>query len=147
MASKHRGLTERQINRLLIQAKGDEAVLRKAAIERARIKILAILKKENVTLADIAPSLVPRRSRIKAAPKYQHPTDPTLTWSGQGRPPLWWREQMERGVSPSHLLISAYAGREVKQAVTKAKVARRPIAKKTITKKLAAGNTATKERR
>jgi DNA-binding protein H-NS len=129
MTPKTRGLSDSQINRLIIRAKGDEALLRKQAIERAREKVLAILKRENVSLADIAPSLVPRRSLPAAAPKYQHPADPTLTWSGQGRPPRWFREQIDKGHDPSKLLVSAYAGNDVKKAVSKAKAVKNAIAK------------------
>jgi len=137
MTSKTRGMSDLQINRLIIQAKGDEAILRREAIERARVKVLAILKRENVSLADIAPSLVPRKSLPPAAPKYQHPADPTLTWSGQGRPPGWFREQLEKGNEPSKLLVSAYAGSGVKKAASKARAVKKPAA--TVARKTAGG--------
>ncbi len=39
----------------------------------------------------------PVRPRGKVAPKYRHPTDPTLTWTGRGQMPRWLRELVEQG--------------------------------------------------
>jgi len=39
----------------------------------------------------------PVRRRSKAAPKYRHPTDPTLTWSGRGQMPRWLRDLVNQG--------------------------------------------------
>lgn len=39
----------------------------------------------------------PVRTRAKVAPKYRHPTDPTLTWSGRGQMPRWLRELVDQG--------------------------------------------------
>lgn len=33
----------------------------------------------------------------KVAPKYQHPNDPSLTWTGRGRKPLWVEDQLKSG--------------------------------------------------
>ncbi len=109
MKPKISKLTTAQLNRLIIRGKAEEAVKRKEAIERARVKVLAILKKESLTMADIAPSLVPGQSLPPRPPKYQHPGDPTLTWSGQGRSPKWFAELLREGFKAEDLLVSAYA--------------------------------------
>jgi len=38
------------------------------------------------------------KSRAPAAPKYRNPKDPSLTWSGRGRPPQWVKEAKDKGV-------------------------------------------------
>ena len=41
----------------------------------------------------------------KAAPKYANPSDPSQTWSGRGRQPIWFREAIAAGVDPESLSI------------------------------------------
>ena len=41
----------------------------------------------------------------KVAPKFRHPEDAELTWSGRGRKPKWFVKQLEAGVSPDDLAI------------------------------------------
>ncbi len=53
----------------------------------AREKILAILKENDMTLADIVNEKPHKPPRPSLPPKYVHPDG--RTWSGQGRMPLW----------------------------------------------------------
>lgn len=45
------------------------------------------------------------RGRKVNPPKYRHPDDSTLTWSGRGRQPDWYKEIIAAGTSPEELLI------------------------------------------
>ena len=38
-------------------------------------------------------------------PKYRHPDDATITWTGKGRQPDWFKQAVTGGVSPDDLLI------------------------------------------
>ena len=38
------------------------------------------------------------KSRAPAAPKYRSKKDPSLTWSGRGRPPAWIKEARDAGI-------------------------------------------------
>ncbi|MFD0858993.1 H-NS histone family protein [Roseovarius aquimarinus] len=38
------------------------------------------------------------KARAAAAPKYRSKKDPSLTWSGRGRPPAWIKEAREKGI-------------------------------------------------
>ncbi|MFX0542770.1 H-NS family nucleoid-associated regulatory protein [Roseovarius sp. S4756] len=38
------------------------------------------------------------KSRAPAPPKYRSKDDPSLTWSGRGRPPAWIKDAREKGV-------------------------------------------------
>ncbi|MGS4945736.1 H-NS histone family protein [Meridianimarinicoccus sp. RP-17] len=40
-------------------------------------------------------------------PKYRHPENPDLTWTGRGRQPQWFKDAVEAGTDPDELLISA----------------------------------------
>jgi DNA-binding protein H-NS len=39
-------------------------------------------------------------------PKYKHPENPALTWSGHGRQPDWFKEAIEAGHRRDELLIA-----------------------------------------
>ena len=46
-----------------------------------------------------------RKSGLPRAPKYRHPENPDLTWSGRGRQPQWYKEAIEGGASPEDFMI------------------------------------------
>jgi len=46
------------------------------------------------------------KSRAPAEPKYRSKEDPSLTWSGRGRPPAWIKEAREKGVDIETMRIS-----------------------------------------
>jgi len=45
------------------------------------------------------------RGRKVNPPKYRHPENPTLTWSGRGRQPDWYKDLVNSGTDPESLLI------------------------------------------
>lgn len=47
------------------------------------------------------------KAKTPAAPKYCHPENPELTWSGRGRKPAWFNDALKSGKSPEDMLISA----------------------------------------
>jgi DNA-binding protein H-NS len=49
------------------------------------------------TLADGAVRKKGKRTKSDSPPKFRHPTDPSLTWAGKGRTPLWMTELIEKG--------------------------------------------------
>jgi DNA-binding protein H-NS len=46
-----------------------------------------------------------RSKRKSAQPKYRHPDDASITWTGKGRQPDWFKKAVMGGVSPDDLLI------------------------------------------
>ena len=40
-----------------------------------------------------------------SAPKYQHPENPALTWTGRGRKPNWFQEAIDAGTPAESMLI------------------------------------------
>ena len=46
-----------------------------------------------------------KRPRAKVEPKYAHPENPSLTWSGRGRRPKWVVAHQDGGGSLDDLLI------------------------------------------
>jgi DNA-binding protein H-NS len=46
------------------------------------------------SLADLTGAKSPR-TRSSAAPKYRHPENPEITWSGRGRKPRWFQDAID----------------------------------------------------
>jgi DNA-binding protein H-NS len=46
-----------------------------------------------------------KKTGAKVAPKYRHPSNPSLTWTGRGRTPKWVEEQISAGRSLTSLEI------------------------------------------
>ena len=47
----------------------------------------------------------PKKTRTALPPKYRHPENPELTWSGRGRQPEWMKDALENGQSKDDFLI------------------------------------------
>lgn len=46
------------------------------------------------------------KPRAPAEPKYRHPEDPSITWTGRGRKPNWIKEGLEKGQPIEDFLIA-----------------------------------------
>jgi DNA-binding protein H-NS len=78
-------------------------------LKELKAEIEKRLAEEGYTLNDLVDgrSATKRSSKdaAKNAPKYRHPENPSLTWSGRGRQPGWYKEALESGKAPEDLLI------------------------------------------
>lgn len=45
------------------------------------------------------------KAKAKVAPKYAHPEDKAMTWTGRGRQPRWVKEHLDAGGSLDDVLI------------------------------------------
>ncbi len=45
-----------------------------------------------------------RRTKSALPIKYRNPNDPSQTWSGRGKRPAWFKENLERGMKPEDML-------------------------------------------
>ena len=71
----------------------------------ARAKVEAVAREMGYSLAELVGS-EGKPSRAPAAPKYRHPENPALTWSGRGRKPQWFAEALKTGKTAGELAIS-----------------------------------------
>jgi DNA-binding protein H-NS len=81
--------------------KGYEA--RKLA--EARSKLEAMASEMGVKLEDIVDGGGKGKSKSTSIPKYRHPENPALTWTGRGRRPQWFIDAIENGASKDDLKI------------------------------------------
>ena len=70
----------------------------------ARVKLEAIAKDLGYALADLV-GIEGKTSRAPAVPKYRHPENASLTWSGRGRKPLWFVAALNAGKTPDEMAI------------------------------------------
>ncbi|PWE34097.1 transcriptional regulator [Maritimibacter sp. 55A14] len=75
--------------------------------ERRRKEALAAAEataqKMGFTLAELTREKT--KPRAASAPKYRHPENASITWTGRGRKPKWFMEAIASGKSPDDLLI------------------------------------------
>lgn len=95
-------LSEKELAELLTSVP-NELNRRKQAKKREVLHRVRELAKENgFTLEDLTASATPS---APVAAKYRHPEDPSKTWTGRGRQPVWVREHLEAGNSLESLAI------------------------------------------
>ena len=67
-------------------------------------KIRELAKNYNISVEDILNETT-LSSRPLLKPKYQHPTNPQLVWTGRGRAPNWVKQLMQSGLTKDTLRI------------------------------------------
>jgi DNA-binding protein H-NS len=117
-----RKLSPAELDSLIDRARKRREALASRKIPRVRARIEAILKAEELTLADVfslkstpgpaatrKPTKAPSASgdaRRKVPPKYRNPADPAQTWAGRGAQPRWFREALAGGRAEAEMLIA-----------------------------------------
>ena len=108
-----KAMTVKELKKL----KTDVAKALNAAEDRARREALKAVEKAaaefGYALVELTPEKKTRttkkgtkaKPRAKAKPKYRNPADPTQTWSGRGRKPLWINEALANGADITDLEI------------------------------------------
>ena len=79
---------------------GFEARRRNEALAAAK----AAAREAGYDLDDLL-GLGKKSAKAVSVPKYQHPENPSLTWSGRGRQPAWFKEALASGNSQDDLSI------------------------------------------
>lgn len=69
---------------------------RKEAIEAVK----AAAKEHGFSLSELSGGTATKKGKMsKSPPKYRHPQNPEMTWTGRGRQPAWIKEALEDGRS------------------------------------------------
>lgn len=119
-----KGRVEMQLKRF---AKADMKVALKAAEQAARKHGFSLDELTGGSTANVA-RLKPKGP--KSPPKYAHPENPLVTWTGRGRQPDWIKEGLAAGKQLAHFLIEAEekADKSIKKAVYKQRAPKKPVA-------------------
>jgi DNA-binding protein H-NS len=70
----------------------------------ARAKVEALARDLGYSLAELVGNDV-KTARAPALPKYRHPENPALTWSGRGRKPQWFVDAASAGKTAEDMAI------------------------------------------
>ncbi|MFD1912594.1 H-NS family nucleoid-associated regulatory protein [Halodurantibacterium flavum] len=70
----------------------------------ASAKVEALARDLGYSLAELVGTET-KTSRAPAPPKYRHPENPALTWSGRGRKPQWFVEALAVGQTAESLSV------------------------------------------
>jgi len=134
MAINLDALSPAELQALIKSAEAQMGAARKNQVQEVRTKIDSILANAGLTLDEV----YPRRGgkggkspKTAVAPKYRSPENPTQTWSGRGKRPLWFVEALKkRGVTAESLLIQGAKAAPAKKVAKKAPVKKAPTKKK-----------------
>ena len=75
-------------------------------LEEARAEAEAVAQKYGLSLQEVFGGVgSDTKPKAKNPPKYRHPDDVTLTWSGRGRMPEWLKQLTEAGRDREEFLI------------------------------------------
>lgn len=82
------------------------AAAEKAQRKTALAEVEKAAQKHGFSLSELVDGKGKRGpKKAPAAPKYRHPENPAVTWSGRGRQPAWFKDAVKKGTSPEQLTI------------------------------------------
>ena len=148
MAIDLKTLSPKELQALIANANAQMQEAHATQVQAVRQKIDALLGNSGLSLDDVYPSRGKKAAGKKGgkgsvAPKYRDPADPTQTWSGRGRQPIWFANALKRrGVTAEGLLIggatkSATSVKNAKAAKQAPKKVAKRASKKTTARKSA----------
>lgn len=82
---------------------------RKQEAKQAQQELKEVAEKYGFSLSELVPSSAAKgtRSNSKGTVRFRHPQDPSKTWSGRGRKPVWVKEWEAAGRSLDEARVSA----------------------------------------
>jgi DNA-binding protein H-NS len=98
-------LSIEELETLVKDAQAEITARREAERERVLGQMRELAATLGLTLEDVGRLERGKGGAVKAAaggsvaPKYRHPSDPNLTWSGRGKRPTWIAEALAAGKS------------------------------------------------
>ena len=119
MALDLKGLTTKELDNLITQARKQQTVLKKRKpVADVRKKLIALAKAEGYGIAELfggktaAKKAAPAKKAAKAAKsgkkvpaKYRNSANTKEVWSGRGKQPRWLAEQVKKGKKAEDFLI------------------------------------------
>lgn len=68
-------------------------------------KLEATAREMGYSLSELTGKKAAKARKNPVAPKYRDPKNASLTWSGRGRQPQWFKDAVASGKSPDDMLI------------------------------------------
>jgi len=109
-----KGLSRKELEKLQKDVEKALAKVSQKELKAARDEAAKIAAKHGFSLADITGVAAPAKKaakakgpKTKAPAKYANPADAPQTWTGKGRQPVWFKDAVAAGKSPTSLEINA----------------------------------------
>lgn len=120
MAIDLKTLSPKELQSLIANAEAQMQSAKSNQVQEVRRKIDSLLNNAGLSLDDVYPGRGGRGARRAKAgkrgvvpPKYRNPEDPSQTWTGRGKQPLWFAAAIKkRGVTAESLLIDGASARK-----------------------------------
>lgn len=130
MAIDLKSLSPSQLQSLIENANSQMHQAKSNHVQDVRAKIDDLLSKSGLSIDDVYPTRGKGRGKAakgskgsSVAPKYRNPSDPSQTWSGRGRQPLWLADALKkRGSSIEQFLIKGASIKRTAKKATRKKV-------------------------
>jgi DNA-binding protein H-NS len=109
MAINLNSLSPAELQALIKSAEAQMQSARRGHIQEVRAKIDALLKSAGLTIDDVYPRRGGKggKAKVAVAPKYRNPQNPSQTWSGRGKRPIWFSDALKKkGVTADSMLIA-----------------------------------------
>lgn len=107
-------LSLRELETLEKDVASAKAKAKERQLQEARDEVSKIARDHGFTLNELLDGkgkgrggASKKRKKRATAPKFKHPENPDVTWTGMGRKPKWFVEHLDRGGKEEDLLIAA----------------------------------------
>lgn len=97
-----------QLEDLIHRAKARIVEVKEETVSKLREQLAAQARAHGYDISELfggKAKAAPRKVKTPVKPKYRHPGNPDVTWSGRGRQPAWVREALESGKSLEDLSV------------------------------------------
>ncbi|MCP4591857.1 MAG: H-NS histone family protein [bacterium] len=103
MSKEIENMSFEELQTEMASIQGRMTELREQKVDEVKQKIVELA----ASIGETPQSLFGLKQSTKrtAAPKFRHPSDPSMTWTGRGKPPNWIKELEEAGQNREEFLI------------------------------------------
>jgi DNA-binding protein H-NS len=123
MAINLDNLSPKELQAVIVEANAKMNDARSNMIQSVRTKIDHLLNISGLTIAEVYSTRGGKKANGKTrsvAPKYRDPANPSVTWTGRGRQPLWFAKAIKkRGLTPESFLIAGATRKTAAKVPTK----------------------------
>jgi DNA-binding protein H-NS len=99
-------LSKDELDALIANAERQKKKIHRHQISDVRRKVAALAKDHGYTIDELfGGAKAAGKATAKVAPKYRNPANPDKTWSGRGKRPRWFKEELAKGRKESDMLI------------------------------------------
>ena len=105
MAIDLKNMSVDQLEDLMSRAKARIVEVKEETVNKLREELAAKAKAHGYEISDLFGRKAKNKVKTPVKPKYRHPGNADVTWSGRGRQPVWVREALASGKTLDDLSI------------------------------------------